>query len=157
LIKRCTMLLAASLLASSVSAGDDDILVIEDAWVRALPPTQKVTAAYLTVSNRGSEPVAIIGGEVDIAAEVQIHTTREIEGYMRMERLQQLDIPPGGSASLAPGGTHLMLMQLGRMPTVGEKIPLCLTLARGQSVCTEAAVRKTSAAGKHDHHHHQDH
>jgi copper(I)-binding protein len=147
------VLLVATLLASSATADDAELLVIEDAWVRALPPTQNVTAAYLTVSNPGSATVTITGGEADLAAEVQIHATRDIDGYMRMERLQQLEVPAGGSAKLAPGGTHLMLMQLQRMPTAGERLRLCLSLSTGQAVCTEAPVKKTAAASQHNDHH----
>ena len=152
--KYWTALLAAGLLSASVSADDDGLLVIEDAWVRALPPTQSVTSAYLSVTNPGSAPVAIIGGEAELAGEVQIHTTRDVDGYMRMERLQQLELPPGGSARLAPGGVHLMLMQLQRMPAVGERLRLCLILSSGQSACTEAEVKKSADAGPRDHHEH---
>jgi copper(I)-binding protein len=149
-----TALLAAGLLSASVFAGDDGLLVIEDAWVRALPPTQSVTSGYLLVTNPGSVPVAITGGEAELAGEVQIHTTRDVDGYMRMERLQQIELPPGGSARLEPGGVHLMLMQLQRMPAVGERLRLCLTLSTGQSACTEAEVKKSAAAGSRDHHEH---
>jgi copper(I)-binding protein len=154
--KRWTGWLAAGLLSLPVAADDSEILRLEGAWVRALPPTQKVTAAYLTVTNTGSTPVIITGGEADLAAEVQIHTTREIDGYTRMEQLSQLELPAGGSARLEPGGTHLMLMQLQRMPQAGERVRLCLSLSSGQSACTEAEVKKSAAAGQH-HHHHQHH
>ena len=149
-----TALLAAGLLSASVSADNGGGLVIEDAWIRSLPPTQKVTAAYLSVTNPAPVPVTITGGTADLAAEVQIHATREIDGYMRMERLQQIELPPGGSARLEPGGVHLMLMQLQRMPAVGERLRLCLTLSSGQSACTEAEVKKSAAAAPRDHHEH---
>jgi copper(I)-binding protein len=125
------------------------------AWVRALPPTQSSTAAYLTVANTGPQEVAVIGAQAAVAGRAEIHTTREVDGLMRMERLPQLEIAPGATLSLAPGGTHLMLMELQRMPQVGETVPLCLELASGESVCTDAEVRKSSgAASGHQHHHH---
>ena len=152
--KHWTTLAAAGLLSSSLYAGEASVLKIENAWVRALPPTQKVTAAYLTVSNPGPETVTITGGEVDLAAEVQIHSTREIDGYTRMERLRQLELPAGGSARLEPGGTHLMLMQLQRMPAAGEIVRLCLSLSTGEPVCTDAVVKKSAASPHHEHHQH---
>ena len=152
--KHWTTLAAAGLLSSSLYAGEVSVLKIENAWVRALPPTQKVTAAYLEVSNPGSETVTITGGEADVAAEVQIHATREIDGYTRMERLQQLELPAGGSARLEPGGTHLMLMQLERMPVAGETVRLCLSLSAGEPVCTDAIVKKTAASPHSEHHQH---
>ena len=41
-------------LALNARAGE---LELRDAWVRALPPVQKVTAAYLTITNSGSTEV----------------------------------------------------------------------------------------------------
>ena len=125
------------------------------AWVRALPPSQSSTAAYLTVANTGSREVTVTGAQAAVAGRAEIHTTREVDGLMRMERLSQLEIAPGSTVSLAPGGTHLMLLELQRMPQAGETVPLCLELASGDSVCTDAEVRKSSGAGSgHQHHHH---
>lgn len=125
------------------------------AWVRALPPTQKSTAAYLTVANTGSREVAVIGAQAAVAGRAEIHTTREVDGLMRMERLSQLKIAPGASVALTPGGTHLMLLELQRMPQAGETVPLCLELASGEQVCADAEVRKSSGGQSgHEHHHH---
>ena len=83
---------------------------------------------------------------------MEIHTTREVDGYMRMEQLQ--DWPcPGAECELAPGGTHLMLLGLARMPARGE-LPLCLELASGDEVCTDAAVRKAAPGQQPDQHQH---
>jgi len=123
------------------------------AWVRALPPTQTNTAAYLTISNRGASAITIVGGSAELADSVEFHATREIDGYMRMEQLHELSVAAGQSAELAPGGTHLMLLGLARMPASGETVRLCLKMATGAEVCTAAEVRKNaSGAHKHDHH-----
>ena len=130
-------------------------MILAEAWVRALPPTQTNTAAYVTVTNPGKADIVITGASTELAQEVQIHTTREIEGYMRMEQLQHLPVAPGETVQLAPGGTHLMLLGLARMPTPGETVHLCLELATGEEVCTDAPVRKSSAVQKsHDEHQH---
>ncbi len=130
-------------------------LGIEAAWVRALPPTQKTTAAYMTLTNRGGAAIEIVGVSTPIAAQVEIHTTREVEGYMRMERLEGLSLAPGESLRLVPGGTHLMLVGLERMPLPGENVEICLQPGAGTVVCTDAAVRRSeSASPAHDHHQH---
>lgn len=149
------ILLFAALLPALASAEPNAGLALEGAWVRALPPTQTNTAAYLEIANSGAEAVTIVGGRAELAHSVEIHTTREIDGYMRMEQLQQLSVAPGAVVKLAPGGTHLMLLGLDRMPVSGENVQLCLELASGAEVCTEAQVRKT-ADEQHHHHHKQD-
>jgi len=127
---------------------------LSGAWVRALPPGQPNTAAYLMVSNRGDRPVTIVGASVPIAKTVEMHTTREVDGYQRMERLEQVQVGAGESAEFAPGGAHLMLLGLSAMPAEGQEVPICLQLDSGDEFCTVAAVRK-SAGNEQSHQHHQ--
>ena len=151
--KAWRMILAASfapLVAAAQSAAD---LAVEDAWVRALPPTQSTTAAYLTLVNGGAQTIEVASASAEIAGRVEFHTTREVDGYMRMEQLSGLSVPPGQSLALAPGGAHLMLLDLARMPAVGETVRLCLRTSSDQEVCTDADVRKSgSAHSSHQHH-----
>lgn len=116
-------------------------LALEDAWVRALPPTMRTTAAYMTLVNRGEATVTVVDGRADLAQTVEIHTTREVDGYRRMEQLDSISIEPGQSVRLQPGGAHLMLLGLTRMPAAGETLRVCLGLAGGEEVCTVADVR----------------
>ena len=129
-------------------------LGVSDAWVRALPPGQPNTAAYLVVTNSGDTAVTIVGASSPIAETVEIHTSREVDGLQRMERLEQVQVAPGQSVAFAPGGRHLMLLGLGRMPAPGEEVELCLQLAEGEQLCTRAGVRK-SAGDEQTHQHHQ--
>lgn len=124
--------------------------VLESAWVRALPPTQKTTAAYLTLVNDGAAIAVVTGGSSPLAGRVEIHRTRHVEGYTRMEQLDTLSLAPGERLELSPGGTHLMLLDLERMPAAGEHVELCLDFQAGYRVCTLAEVRD----GNNDMHHH---
>ena len=130
-------------------------LELHDAWVRALPPVQKVTSAYLTVTNSGTTAIELVGGSSPIASKVEIHTSRMIEGYMRMEQVPGLKLAPGETATLEPGGTHLMLLGLIRMPTPGEVVEICLSSTQQQQFCIDATTRKSANDGdKNDHAHH---
>ena len=128
-------------------------LVITDAWVRSLPPVQKVTAGYLSITNAGWDPVEIVGGTAELATKVEIHRTVEVNGMMRMEPVPALKSASGDVANLEPGGAHLMLLGLERMPLPGERIEVCVTTAAGDSTCAQALVRR-EAPGDHDHSHH---
>ena len=135
-----TLVMACAIGASGAQAGD--LPVLTDAWVRVLPPNQAQTAAYLTVSNPGVAEVVIVGARASMAESVEIHVTREVDGSMRMQRLEELRVAPGSEFALSPGATHLMLLALNRMPASGEEVTLCLQLASGAEVCTEAVARK---------------
>jgi copper(I)-binding protein len=132
-------------------------LEISGAWIRALPPTQPTTAAYLSIANTGPDTVLVTGAGSEIAGRVEIHTTREVDGLSRMQQLEALELAPGERLSLAPGGTHLMLMELERMPAPGETFELCLELAQSDRICTEAEVRKSAGDNSGHHHHHHQH
>ncbi len=142
--------LATCLLPVAAAASPE----LSGAWVRALPPSQSLTAAYLSVHNPGTEAVVVVGARADVAGSVEIHTTREVDGMVRMEQLEELRVAPGGDVALEPGGAHLMLLDLARMPAPGEEVRLCLQLASGGEVCTVATARKSAAPdrGAHDHH-----
>lgn len=129
-------------------------LDVSDPWVRALPPGQPNTAAYLVVTNSADEAVTIVGASSPLAETVEIHTSREVDGLQRMERLDQVQVASGERVAFAPGGKHLMLLGLSRMPSPGEEVQLCLQLAKGDEVCTLAGVRK-GTGGEQTHQHHQ--
>lgn len=156
MITKRILALATGFFSFAALAQDAPVLEFEDAWVRVLPPTKTNTAAYLTVTNKGEAAVAIVGGRSEVAKRLEIHTSREIDGYVRMEKLQGVALAAGERLELAPGGTHLMLLDLVYMPDQGESVSLCLKLASGEEVCTEAEARKGapgSDADSHQHHH----
>lgn len=145
------LLALGAVLAAPAVAGP---LTIEDAWVRALPPTQAVTAAYLTVSNSGDDTVRIVGAEAAGAGRTELHESRAEGSAMRMVPVEALPLAPGESARFAPGGLHLMLKDLERMPAPGDTVRLCLVTDDGERSCTDAAVRRDAPTGGHHHHEH---
>ena len=148
--------LAASLFSLAAVAEQDATLEFENVWVRAMPPFQPNSAAYLTLTNRGDVAVAVVGASSNVAESVELHTTREVDGMMRMEKLQGLAIAPGERVELTPGGKHLMLFGLAFRLVPGDDVQICLQLVSGDEVCTDAEVRMsgdTPDAGDHQHHH----
>jgi copper(I)-binding protein len=137
---------------STESASSAPSVTVGDAWVRAMPPTQKNTAAYFVVKNTGDAEIVVIGAASDSAQDAQIHHSRQVDGYMRMERLERIMLAPGETVEFTPGGIHLMLLGLERMPAVGSTVNLCLLLASGPAACVDAPVRKSAGDSSHAHH-----
>ncbi len=146
--------LAALSLAFSAGAAAEAAISLKGAWVRALPPSQPNTAAYLIIENTGTEEAEVVAAKAAGAERVEFHTTREVDGYVRMEQLTTLKVAAGQTLVLAPGGAHLMLLGLAAMPTSGDTVQLCLAFATGTEVCTDAPVRKGVSEDTHQHHHH---
>ncbi|MCF6226501.1 MAG: copper chaperone PCu(A)C [Xanthomonadales bacterium] len=85
--------------------------VVEDAWVRAMPPGQKMTAAYGVFRNSGSVSLRISEFSSPQYASVSLHETIvDSSGMSKMQEIQEMLIPPGEVFELEPGGKHLMLM-----------------------------------------------
>lgn len=134
--------------------GAAEVLRIEGAWVRAMPPTQRMTAAYLSCVNTGDAPVTLLGARADVGGHASLHATRRNGDRVSMEALESIVLEPGRRLVLEPGGLHLMLMDMPRMPTPGETVELCLVSSVG-SHCVAAPVRREAAdvSGRHRHDH----
>ncbi|MGD9602724.1 MAG: copper chaperone PCu(A)C [Gammaproteobacteria bacterium] len=85
-------------------------LVASATWIRAAPPGSKMLAGYGTLRNDGPAPLAITAVEGAGFGHVMLHETVLRDGQARMIAHDVLEIGPGGTATLAPGGLHLMLM-----------------------------------------------
>jgi copper(I)-binding protein len=125
-------LIAAPARAQEVKAGD---LVITQAWSRATPGGAKIGGGYLTIENKGAAADRLIGGSGDIAAKVELHEMSMKDGVMTMRALDKgLTIEPGKTVKLAPGGYHLMLMDLKSPLKQGDKVPVTLEFEKAGKV-----------------------
>jgi copper(I)-binding protein len=136
---------AGPLRASEVKIGD---LVITQAWSRATPGGAKVGGGYLTITNQGSTADRLIGGSADVSAKVQVHEMAMNSGVMTMRPLEQgLVIEPGKTVKLAPGGIHLMLLDLKAPLKQGEKLPVTLEFEKAGKVSVTLDVEGIGATG----------
>ena len=131
--------------AQEVKAGD---LVITQAWSRATPSGAKVGGGYLTIENKGSTPDRLIGGSADVADKVQVHEMAVNNGVMTMRPLDKgLVIEPGKTVKLAPGGYHLMLLDLKGPLKQGDKLSVTLEFERAGKVSLLLDVQGIGAQG----------
>ena len=145
----CTLLSSvlstASLHADDVKAGD---LVITQVWSRATPGGAKIAGGYLTIENKGAAPDRLISGSGDFAGKVEIHEMAMNNGVMTMRSLDKgLPIEPGKTVKLAPGGYHLMLMDLKSPLKQGDKVPVTLEFEKAGKVKLAFDVQGVGAKG----------
>jgi periplasmic copper chaperone A len=138
-------LLAAPVRAEEVRAGD---LVISQPWSRATPGGAKVAGGFLTIENKGSAPDRLIGGATDVAGKVQVHEMATGNGVMTMRPLESgLTIEPGKTVKLAPGGYHLMMLDLKGALKKGDKLPVTLEFEKAGKVTVSFEVQGVGAPG----------
>src|SRR5215212_2944233 len=129
--------------AEEIKVGD---LVISQAWSRATPGGAKIGGGYLTIQNKGSTPDRLLGGSADVADRVQIHEMTVNNGVMTMRPLDKgLAIEPGKTVKLAPGGHHLMLLDLKSPLKQGDRLPVTLEFEKAGKVKLSLDVQGVGA------------
>lgn len=135
--------LAAGLaLPGAVAAADAaGGLQITAPYVRAVPPGQPNSAAFMELTNRSDADRALVAAASDAAAVVELHTHRMEDGMMVMRQVAQIDLPAGVPVVLAPGGLHVMLIGLKQQLQPGDAVELTLVLDDGEQVSVTAPVQ----------------
>ena len=129
--------------AAPVMAGD---LEITGAFSRATLPNAPVGAGYLTITNTGTSDDRLVGASSPVAGMTQIHQMKMEGDVMKMNEVEGgLIIPAGQSVTLAPGGFHIMFMQLAQQLTEGSTVPLTLTFEQAGTVELELMVGAPNA------------
>jgi periplasmic copper chaperone A len=149
-----TTLLSAPLRAEDVKAGD---LLISQAWSRQTPSGAKVAGAYLTIENKGTTADRLVSGSTDVAGRFEIHEMAVDGGVMKMRPLDNgIAIDPGKTVKLAPGGYHVMLMDLKNQLKQGDKVPVTLQFEKAGKVNVSLDVQgvgaQAPAGGDHSGH-----
>jgi copper(I)-binding protein len=115
-------------------------LEVSDAWLRATPGTQ-VAAAYLTLTNRGTQPLTVTGVHCPLAEQAMIHETQLSGTTSTMRPRETVVVAPGSSLRFAPGGLHVMLVGLTHALQAGDEVPLEVLLSDGSRIAVTARVR----------------
>lgn len=147
------MVVSAALLGAVafVQAG----VVVNDGYVRAPVPGQNMAAAFMVISNNGDKPLQLVAVKSDVAAQLELHGHTNDNGIMRMRRIDSLPVPARGEVTLAPGGLHLMLIDLRKPLVEKQRVAFTLVFADGTEARAEVPVVSVmnEAQGAHAHHH----
>jgi copper(I)-binding protein len=122
-------------------------LHITQPWARATPQGAASGAAYMTVKNTGTKAVRLRCVSSDAAAKCQIHEMSMEGGVMRMRPVEGgLQIKPGATVALEPGGFHMMLTGL-KAPLQQGKMLKATLEAGGGTVQVEFPIAAVGAPG----------
>ena len=136
-------LATAPAIAQEVKTGT---LQISTPWARATPKGATVGGAYMKITNNGSEPDRLIGGSSPVAGKFEIHEMSMQGDVMKMRPLQNgIEIKPGQTIELKPGGSHVMLVGLKKPLVKGEQIKATLEFQRAGKVDVSYAVSSIGA------------
>lgn len=105
------------------------VIQIEDPWVRAVPPNANNSAIFLDLRNESEQLRKLVEVHSEVAERVELHMTKDEDGMLRKERLEEVLIPALETQSFHPGGIHIMLIGLRSPLNVGGAIELELVYA----------------------------
>ncbi len=135
-----------------VQGGETSTVTIGHPFAYETAATAMSAGGYMDITNTGDVPDRLTGVEADFPR-VMLHTTEMSGGIARMSHVEAIDIAPGETVSLAPGGHHIMFMGLKGDPfEAGEEIPVTLIFEHAGPVEVILQVEPRSATEDHGKH-----
>jgi hypothetical protein len=114
-------------------------------WARATILLSRPGVAYMTLNSSVGD--RLLGVTTPVADHVMIHAGEIVDGVSRMKHLDSLDLPARRPVTLAPGGTHLMLMGLNAKLEAGARFPVTLKFETAGEMTIEVSVLGIAASG----------
>ncbi len=124
----CSALLmtcAATLAWPAIVAAEDSpnvsigTLFIEGAFTRPTPPGAKNAAGYLSIINEGSVPDRLVSVDSDVSDKTKLQDSKA-NGATDLS--DGIEIPAGGTVNLAPGGDHVVFLNIHHPVKAGDII-----------------------------------
>ncbi|GAB3153911.1 hypothetical protein GCM10027058_23390 [Microbacterium neimengense] len=139
---------AAQSQSTSSSVAAAEAISVSDAWVKSAD--SGMSAAFGELNNDGDADVTVTSATTPASSAVELHETVENEsGQMVMRQIEGgFVIPAHGSLTLAPGGNHIMLMDLTAPLVAGDDVTLTLTYSDGTSSQITAPVKDYAGANE---------
>lgn len=149
-VRILSLIAAAALFVTPVWAQGYKLgsLEIAQPWTRATAPTAKAGGGFLTITNKGTTTDRLIAARSNTSDKAEIHEMKMDGNVMRMRELEKgLEIPPGATVTLKPGGFHIMFMELKSPLAKGAKVPVTLVFEKAGSIDVDFLVQDMGAAG----------
>lgn len=153
--RRALLLTAAFFVAGPALAHGYKLgpLEIGHPWTRATAPTAPTGGGFLKITNTGTTADRLIAVKSPAAERVEVHEMKMDGNVMRMRELDKgIEIPPGATVELKPGGFHIMFMGLKAPFAKDTRVPVTLVFEKAGSIDVEFMVMAIGASPSgHDH------
>lgn len=133
--------------AEDVTAGH---LKISSPWARATPKGASVGGGYMKITNTGTASDRLVSGASDVSGRFEIHEMSLDNGVMRMRALPNgLEIKPGQTVELKPGGYHVMFVGLNKPLDPGQQVKVTLQFEKAGKVEVQFPVQPIGVQNPH--------
>ena len=131
-------------------------LEIGHPWAKATVAGQPVAGGFLKIVNGGTEPDRLLKVTSGISDMIQIHEMKVEDGVMKMGEIPGgIEVAPGATVELKPGGLHVMFMGIKAPFKEGDGVKAVLTFEKAGDVEVEFKVEAAKGTPDHKQHHTQ--
>ena len=116
---------------------------VTDPWVKTAE--NGMTPVFGTLTAVGSTPATIVAARTSASAHTELHEVVMSDGAMKMRPKEGgFVVEPGTPHTLAPGGDHIMIMDLATPIRAGDQVEVTLDLADGTTTSFTALAKDTT-------------
>ncbi len=152
MLKRLIQATFAISLVTFPVAHAETAIKIENAWVRTAPPSAKVMAGYMEITNHSQETISIININSPQFKKVELHRSVMNGGMMHMKKIEPIILKGHQKLVLKPGSYHLMLIKPIHAIAKGEQVRFNFGFNNGDKLSLIAKARDEMAhADDHQH------
>jgi copper(I)-binding protein len=136
---RLLPLLASAALAGCGSGSTYSSVSISNPVVRLPAVAGRPAAGYATIAAT-ADRVALVGVSSPSAGRVEMHETMRSGTMSKMRPIDRIDLVAEPEIAFAPGGRHLMLIDVDPRLKAGDRAQLTFRFAHGDPVSIRARV-----------------
>ena len=113
---------------------------VPHSWAR-IADSGATSGAYLDIRNNDSVAITLVGVTTGDAGAAEVHETMQHDGMAHMRPRTDVRIPAGDVVTMAPGGLHVMLIDVRRALVIGDSVRLRLHFSDSTTVAVTAPVQ----------------
>lgn len=134
---------ASAVAAAAAAPAVTATVTVTDPWVKTAE--SGMTAVFGSFSTAGSVPVTVVSAETSASPRTELHeVVMGADGAMVMRpKADGFVIEPGSPRVLAPGGAHIMIMDLASPIRPGDQVEVTLSLSDGSTTRFMALGKET--------------
>jgi copper(I)-binding protein len=139
LLKKFLLPICLLLVVACIPGGEVTII---DAWARPANLGDN-SAIYLKINNPGPRTDSLIEVDTDVAAQAELHQSEMDDlGVMSMHHQNHIDIPPDSQIEFAPGGLHVMLIDLEQDLQLGDSIQVTFKFQNSDDITLDIPIKQ---------------
>jgi copper(I)-binding protein len=129
----------------------DEGIEAHSAWMR--PTAQGENGAvYFVLHNHSSQADELVGASSDAAQAVEIHeSTTTDEDVLKMSMLSSVSLESFAEIEFAPGGLHIMLVQVNRDFRLDDHFDVVLHFRNSEDITIKVHVEESAPEDDHPH------